>query len=520
MKRPAIILIFATLSSVSGAAQTLSPYQQGLMALQQNRTDEALEALTAAEKENPRDAAIRNFRGIALAQLGRGDDAAKEYREAIRLNPQMVDAYRNLGHLEWTERHPDAAREALKKALDLSPDDPYTHYYLGRVELDLKNYPDAMGHLDKSKRVWPQDAEFYLQAAAGYASLHLTADGRGVLARVQHFDLTDTQLVRLGALRIACQQPADGIGVFQRLETQHPNADWVQFDLALAYLEASQPAEAERTARSIPPSKRSGAVWTVIAIAEAAMQRHEEAIRAFRNAAETVPQEENRWLDLTRELMEQQHYVDAVAAAQQALDHLPRSYALRLRLGAAYMKSARYKEAEDVFRDLIAKKDPEPTSAVGLAQVLMREGRPEDAAEVLEEAQKRLGSSFLLAYFRGIVLGRAARPEEAVQQFREAVRLNPQSPEAHQWLGKSELRAGHVREAIAELKEALRLDPNNRPAKRLLAQAYEIQKQPEQAKHYLEQVESAEVPKAMGTEAEDFFFPDWQMPPADQRASP
>jgi Tfp pilus assembly protein PilF len=77
-----------------------------------------------------------------------------------------------------------------------------------------------------------------------------------------------------------------------------------------------------------------------------------------------------------------------------------------------------------------------------------------------------------------------------------------------------------VGEAIGELKETLRLDSNNRPAKRLLAQAYEIQKQPDQAKHYLEEAESAEVPQAVGAEAEDFFFPDWQMPPADQRTSP
>ena len=516
MKRPAIILIFATLSRVPGAAQTLSLYQQGLIALQQNRAPEALDALTAAEKENPRNAAIRNFRGIALAQLGRGDDAAREYREAIRLNPQMVDAYRNLGHLEWTERHPDPAREALKKALDLSPDDPYAHYYLGRVELDLKNYPEAVGHLDKSKSVWPQDAQFYLQAAAGYASLHLTADARGVLARVQHFNLTHTQSVRLGALRIACQQPEEGIAVFQRLETQYPNADWAQFDLALAYLEANQPAEAERTARSIPESKRSGAAWTVIAIAEAEMQRHEEAIRAFRNAAEIAPQEEYRWLDLTRELMEKQLYVDAVAAAQQALDHLPRSYALRLRLGAAYLKSARYKEAEDVFRDLIANRDPEPTSAIGLAQVFMREGRPEDAAEVLDEAQKRLGSSFLLVYFRGIMLGRAAKPEEAVQQFREAVRLNPRSAEAHQWLGKAELRARQVDQAIVDLKEALRLDPNNQPAGRLLAQAYAIRKQPDQAAQYLRKIGPGEVPKTVGDESADFFFPAWESPPTVQ----
>ncbi len=516
MKSLAIISLFAVLSRVSVSAQTLSLYQQGLMALQQNRPAEALTALTAAERENPRDAAIRNFRGIALAQLGRSDEAAGEYREAIRLAPQMVDAYRNLGHLEWTERQPEPARAALKKALKISPRDPFAHYYLARVELDLRNYQEAVDHLDKSKSVWPPDADFYLEAAAGYANMHRTADGRAVLARVPQSDLTLPQSVQLGALHIVCQQADEGIAVFQRLKTQFMNANWAQFNLALAYLEAHQPVEAERTACAIPKAKRSGRTWTVIGIAEAEMRRHEEAIQAFRGAAEIAPQEEDAWLNLTRELMEELHYVDAVAAAQQAVDHLPGSYALRLRLGAAYMKSARYQEAEEVFRDLIAKGDPEPTSAIGLAQVLMREGRPEEAAAVLEEAEKRLGPTFLLVYFRGIMLGRAGKPEEALQPLREAVRLNPQSSVAYQWLGKAELRALQVDKAIVDLNEALKLDPDNQAARRLLAQAYAIRKQPDLAAKYLREIKPGEVPKTMGDESADFLFPTWEIPPAVQ----
>ncbi len=513
MKSPSIIL-FAVLASASVCAQTLSLSQQGLMALQQNRPLDALSAFTAAERENPRDAAIRNFRGIALAQLGQGDEARAEYREAIQLNPRMTDAYRNLGHLEWTEQHSDSARAALKKAVELSPDDLFAHYYLARVELDLSNYRAAIDHLDKSKSVWPTDAGFYLQVAAGYASLQRTADARALLARVPQSDLTAPQSAQLGALHISCQQPDEGLAIFQRLNAQYLNADWAQLDLALAYLDAHQPGEAERTALSIPKENRSGDAWTLIGIAEAEMQRHEEAIQAFRRATEVAPQNEDAWLNLSRELMEELHYVDAVAAAQQAIEYLPVSYTLRLRLGAAYMKAARYKEAEEVFRDLIAKGDPEPTSAIGLAQVLMREGKPEEAATVLDEAQERLGPAFLLTYFRGIMLSRAGKPQEALQPLREAVRLNPHSAVAYQWLGKAELQASQTEGAIVDLNEALKLDPDNQTARRLLARAYAIRKQPDQAQKYLREIKPGEVPKTVGDESADFLFPTWKMPVA------
>jgi Flp pilus assembly protein TadD len=514
MKSAALISFLAIVSSASVSAQTLPPFQQGLRALQQNHPAEALTALTSAEQDNPHDAAIRNFRGIALAQLGRKDEAAAEYREAIRLNPQMADAYRNLGYLEWTERHAEAARAALNKSLALAPDDPFAHYYLARVELDLADYPNAAGHLDKSRSVWPQDGEFLLQAAAAYSSLHRTADARAVLDRAQPLTLTEGQSVWLGAQRLACQQLQAGTAVFEHLVAVSGNADWAQFDLALAYLMARQSAAAEKTARAVPEPRRSGADWTVMAVAEAEMNRHDDAIQSFRRAAELSPRDESAWLNLTRELMEQLHYVDAVAAAQQAVNDVPRSYALRLRLGAAYLKSARYQEAEEVFRDLIAKGDPAPTSAIGLARVFMSEGRAQEAAEVLGEAQQRLGSSFLLAYFHGIMLSRTAHPEEALAQFREAVRLNPQSAEARQWLGKAELRAGQVDQAIVDLSEARKLDPHNQTARRLLAQAYAIRKQPDLAAKYLREIKPGEVPPAAGEEWADFILPAWQSPPA------
>src|ERR1700676_3278620 len=97
---------------------------------------DALAKLTEAKRENPEDARIRNFRGIVLVRLGKNEEAAAEYREAIRLDPQMEDAFRNLGFLKWNEHELLSAREALDRAVQLTPNDSFAHYYLGRVLLD------------------------------------------------------------------------------------------------------------------------------------------------------------------------------------------------------------------------------------------------------------------------------------------------------------------------------------------------------------------------------------------------
>src|SRR5260370_42572017 len=46
-------------------------FQEGIIALKENRLEVALEKLTPAERERSADARIRNFRGIVLARLGR-----------------------------------------------------------------------------------------------------------------------------------------------------------------------------------------------------------------------------------------------------------------------------------------------------------------------------------------------------------------------------------------------------------------------------------------------------------------
>src|SRR5882757_10032089 len=97
-------------------------FQRGLSALKDNRLEDALVEFTAAEREYPDNARVRSFRGILLAQTGKNAEAAVEYQEAIRLDPFLEDAYRNLGFLRWTEQQLTPARDALQNAIKLSPD--------------------------------------------------------------------------------------------------------------------------------------------------------------------------------------------------------------------------------------------------------------------------------------------------------------------------------------------------------------------------------------------------------------
>jgi tetratricopeptide (TPR) repeat protein len=522
------VLRFCSLLLVAGSAvfhseaqqpptsSSQDSFQRGLIALQENSLEQALDAFTVAEQERPNDAQIHNFRGITLMSLGRADEAATEYSRAIGLDNGLQDAYRNLGFLEWTARQSDNARKHLERALKLAPGDSFAHYYLGRLELDDRHYQQAFQHLEQPGVTWPEDPAFLIEAATGYLKLGRLQDADRTLDKVSAIQHSDAQAVQLGSLYVEASKVEKALTVFQKFKEQA--SDWAQLDLAIAYLYAGQYQNADDLAQTLCQRTQAGhaelaSAYSIIGVANAKLRREQQAIAAFQKAATLAPGQEEQWLNLTRELMESNRLNDAIIAAQEGLKSNPKSYALHLRLAAAYFSSGHYAEAENSFRELVAAGDPLPTSYVGLAQVLLRTGRAAEAAKELADAEKRLGPQFMIVYFRGLALNRAGDRPGAIAAFKQAVLLNPTSIEAHLGAGKTSLALGHATEAIEELQRVLQLDPGNMPARRLLSQAYARLGDRENAATY--------ATPAIQTEADpqtsfigDFLLPDWRQPAA------
>jgi arylsulfatase A-like enzyme/Tfp pilus assembly protein PilF len=86
------------------------------------RTEEALVWLRKGLEAFPASSALHHRTGRVLLSLKRGDEAAKELAEAVRLEPRFLDARLAQGLAEEMRGKPEAARAAFEGVRELAPD--------------------------------------------------------------------------------------------------------------------------------------------------------------------------------------------------------------------------------------------------------------------------------------------------------------------------------------------------------------------------------------------------------------
>ena len=150
-------------------------YNLGYVLEQLGRQDEAERQYERALLLNPGLARAHNNLGTARARQGRFAEASAHLAEVVRLEPGNASAYNNLGGVLLQQRLFDAATRRFRSALELNPDHADAHANFGTALAQQGLFDEAMRHFDEALRIDPRHA-----AAA--------ANRQAVLARIQAQD--------------------------------------------------------------------------------------------------------------------------------------------------------------------------------------------------------------------------------------------------------------------------------------------------------------------------------------------
>ncbi len=109
--------------------------------------------------------AEHNRRARDLAERGRLDEAAAEWREALKLAPRSVPIHRNLGLVLLKLGRVEEAEQVLLEAVSIDPTQAASHLYLGRVYLRGAKTRLAEGELKTAQKLDPLNPDVDISLA-------------------------------------------------------------------------------------------------------------------------------------------------------------------------------------------------------------------------------------------------------------------------------------------------------------------------------------------------------------------
>ena len=399
--------------------------------------EQYLEALIEYKNAVQRDTANARARlgvGQCYLRLGRGvRDARYEMEKALKLDPTMADAHRELCKLAFIERDLKRAAEHATKFKELAPDDPEAGLMLaasldagGDPEAALKEISAATGLTGAASKTFTAAGDLHLkqrsfeQAEAAYrqaveldpsngvprAGLAAALRGQGRLDEAtQQLDVVledapDHVLatVELAEVQVARREVAAAVKTLQKLTRREPKLYGSRARLAELLVRTRRPdagvAVAQQVLRENPRHIESHLVlartFTSRGLHTMALEHCDRALAMDRSNVRA------RTVKARVHLAKRQHD-DAARELRMALEAAPEDFAARMLLGQTYLAMDQLDQAKESY-ETVAKQYPKsPRPHMSLGDIQVRKGLPEAAILHYEEARRRTPNSPLAA---------------------------------------------------------------------------------------------------------------------------
>lgn len=152
----AVVLFNLNAYRMTDPNQFLTEFQQAQVAYDQRDYAQALRLIERSISHNQRFAAAHNLHGLILKYRGDLDRAEKSFIRAVNTDPNLTEAYLNLGNVYAGRQDYAQAEMFYRAAIDLNPDAATAYNNLGNVYLQQQRYDEALLLYGQALRCNPQ----------------------------------------------------------------------------------------------------------------------------------------------------------------------------------------------------------------------------------------------------------------------------------------------------------------------------------------------------------------------------
>lgn len=456
-------------------------FEQARRFFEQQHWAEAQAAAAQALAADPRMGDAEILLGLIATAQSRFDEAEAHFVRAVALQPQNSQAHGYLGSTYMQQKRLPDAEHAFRKVLQLSPGNVTANYNLGVIALAQHRPGESLRHFELVSRANGSDIAALIGILESQLMMGRKGDARQTAKQLNGIlNDSDARRLEVAALLAQAGEPAEAISMMERARRAFPQSYEVSYNLALACFQAAQYDRAAEVLRPFAGPQGKPEALSLLGAIEEKRGHGVDAERAFLEAARREPAHEDYRFDYGNSLLQQGKLQPAVAAFRAAVSDLPKSWKLRLGLGAACYLAGDYESAVNALLEAVRLK---PNSAP--AYFLL--GEAYDSAQRFQPAIESAFASYLKSaprdawayYHYGAVLYARVQAEgrhefeAAIANLNEALRLNPNLGEAYVQLGLIALAQGKIEQSVKMLERATALDPQLAAAHYRLALAYQ-----------------------------------------------
>jgi tetratricopeptide (TPR) repeat protein len=450
-------------------------------AIREHRYAWAEQELENYLRSEPRDFRAHMLMGIVLDENNEPAKAEQHLLEAVKLRPDAPAAHLNLGKHYAREGELAAALSEFESALRLDPNDPTAHNNLGLILIARGKTVDALGEFRKAVTLAPGEPGARLNLFKAQLALKEFQEARNTARKLVEMAPASADLLsRLGREQAVAGDYAGAIDNLKGAAALDPDSYPVRYNLGLAYYRGGDLAQARDTLESLRKERETAEVDNLLGEIYEGNKEYLSAVKAFQNAAELEPKNEDYRFDYIFELLVHHNFDAAILVGEPAVREFPNSWRMAIALGVAYFGRGRFTES---VRDFYGTAERFPDAELPLyVLALAAEATAEqiDATLPLVTAyQQRHPGAFWPYYFlgkmtyqQGLKNGQGEDFERALKLLTTSLQKNPDYAESHYELGNVYSKLERWKDAIQEYEDAIKLKPDLSEAHYRLSQAY------------------------------------------------
>ena len=368
-------------------------------------------------------------KGYDALKQDRYDAAAGEFRAALEIDPTLTLRARFPLAVALFELHKsDEARRELEVVRREVGDHPNVSYYLGRLDLDDRNFEGALRNLNQAAAKPPfPDTAYYL----GYAYFKLgdlksaekwfkvAAETNPRDARVQY------QLGSVYRKQGREQEAQKAVAMSEELRQRDSNESRIKLECAQK-LDQGPRQEAVAICEQLYDPENAEKL-TALGTTYGQHGELERALKPLRRAAELAPQSPQMQYNLAYAHYQLNQLEEARAPLANAIQRWPDLFPLNALYGAVLLKLGQERPAYQALRHAHQLNPQDPATA-----------------DSLHTVTNSLASK-----------SQAAREySDSLRYYDEAARLRPQDPEVHRRMAEIYIALGRPAQAKAEQQKA------------------------------------------------------------------